>query len=88
MITRDVVAAQLLAYLNEAQTLAQLVDWAESVFIDGWFAPEADQTMLRDIVAYLAAADTAAFPLTWDVCLDFMKQVGQPVRVVAAPQAI
>jgi hypothetical protein len=40
--------------------------------------------MVRDIVAYLAAADTTAFPLTWDKCLDFMKQLGTPVKVVPA----
>jgi hypothetical protein len=33
---------------------------------------------------YLAAADTTAFPLTWEVCLGFMKQLGSPVKVVPA----
>jgi hypothetical protein len=31
---------------------------------------------------YLAAADTSAFPLTWDVCLEFMKQLGTQVKVM------
>ncbi len=84
MITRQIVIDRLFAYLNEAISLAELVDWAENVFIDGWFAPDEDIVMLRDIVAYLAAADTSAFPLTWDVCLDFMKQLGSPVKVIPA----
>jgi hypothetical protein len=58
------------------------VDWAENCFIDGGFAPDDDIDMLVDIVMYLAAADTSAFPLTWDVCWGFMEQLGMPVKVV------
>ena len=82
MITREIVRDKLMSYLNEQITLAQLVDWAETSFVDGWFEPDEDISVLRDIMAYLAAADTSAFPLTWDVCLDFMKRLGLPVRVV------
>lgn len=82
MITKQVVSDQLLAYLNEVITLAQLVDWAENVFIEGGFAPDEDIPMLRDIVSYLAAADTTAFPLTWDVCIDFLRRLGTSVKVV------
>jgi len=82
MITREIVRDKLMSYLNEQISLAELVDWAEKSFIDGWFEPDEDILLLRDIMAYLAAADTSAFPLTWDVCLDFMKRLGLPVRVV------
>lgn len=87
MITKQVVSGKLLAYLNEQITLAELVDWAENCFIEGGFGPDDDVRVVRDIVAYLAAADTTAFPLTWDVCLDFMKQLGMPVKVVPAGAA-
>ncbi len=83
MATRQVVQEHLLAYLNEEITLAQLVHWAESCFIEGGFTPDEDVTLLRDIVAYLAAADTDAFPLTWDVVLQFLKDLGTSVKVVA-----
>lgn len=82
-ITRQSVSDQLLAYLNEQITLATLVDWAENVFIDSDFVPDEDAKMLRDMVSYLAAADSSAFPLTWEVCLDFLKQLGMSVKVVA-----
>lgn len=82
MITRQTVSDKLLAYLNEHITLAELVDWAEHCFVEGGFAPDDDVDMLADIVMYLAGADTAYFPLTWETCLDFMKQLGTPVRVV------
>jgi hypothetical protein len=82
MITRQSVAEHLLAYFNQEITLAELVDWAENCFAVGEFGPEQDVHLLRDVVLYLAAADRAAFPLTWEVCLGFMKQLGTPVRVV------
>jgi len=84
VITRQVVSDKLLAYLNGVITLAQLVDWAENTFIDDELAPDEDIDLLNDILAYLAAADTAQFPLTWDVCADFMQRLGVPVKVVAA----
>jgi hypothetical protein len=84
VITRKTVSEKLLAYLNNENTLAELVDWAESCFITGGFGPEEDVRLLRDIVSYLAAADSSAFPLTWEVCSDFMRQLGYPVKVVPA----
>jgi hypothetical protein len=39
--------------------------------------------MLNDILAYLAAADTAQFPLTWDTCKEFMRRQGGTVKVIA-----
>lgn len=82
MITRETVKQALLGYLNDELTLAGLVAWAEAVLIEGGFAPDEDVILLRDIVAYLAAADSPAFPLTWEHCAQFMRQLGSPVRVV------
>lgn len=82
MITCQYVSEKLLAYLNEQITLAELVDWAENALVTGGFGPDEDVDMLMDVVMYLAAADSPRFPLTWDVCLDFMKQLGSPVKVV------
>ncbi len=87
MITRQQVSEKLLAYLNEQITLAELVNWAENCMVSGGFGPEQDVDRLVDIVMYLAGADTPGFPLTWDVCLDFMKQLGSPVKVVPAGAA-
>jgi hypothetical protein len=86
VITRQTVSNKLLSYLNSSITLAELVDWAETTFIDDVLEPEADVEMLNDILAYLAAADTSQFPLTWEVCADFMQRLGTPVKVVAAHQ--
>lgn len=82
MITRHEVSQQLLAYFNNELTLAELVDWAENCMVTGGFGPDEDMDMLVEIVMYLAGGDTAYFPLTWEVCQDFMKQLGSPVKVI------
>lgn len=87
MITREVIGEKLLAYLNGHISLATLVDWAENSFIDAVLAPDADVEMLNDMLAYLAAADTAQFPLTWAVCHDFLDHLGFTVQVVAEMNA-
>jgi len=82
MITKETVSAKLLAYMNGEITLSALVDWAENCFVMGGFAPDEDIPLLRDILVYLAAGDTTAFPLLWDVVIDFMKQLGTPVKII------
>ncbi|MCZ7539184.1 MAG: hypothetical protein M5U29_04545 [Anaerolineae bacterium] len=87
MITRQHVSAKLLAYLNDEITLAQLVDWAESCLVAGGFGPDDDIDLLMDVVMYLAGADSPYFPLTWDMCQEFMRRLGTPVKVVTVSAA-
>jgi hypothetical protein len=82
MITRHIVSEKLLAYLNTEITLAELVDWAENCFVSGGLGPEQDVELLADVLMYLAGADTDTFPLTWEVCAGFMKQLGTPIKVI------
>ncbi len=82
VITRREVSQQLLAYLNGEFSLPALVDWAENTFIDDVLEPEQDIDMLNDILSYLAAADTAQFPLTWEICRDILERLGVLVKVV------
>ena len=86
-ITRQTVSEKLLDYLNQRMTLAQLVDWAENTFIDDVLEPEANVDMLNDILAYLAAADSAQFPLTWDICAGFLDKLGVKVQVIVTREA-
>ncbi|MFN8486044.1 MAG: hypothetical protein U0350_00550 [Caldilineaceae bacterium] len=83
MITRAILAKQLLAYLNHEISLAMLVDWAEDTFIDDVLEPEADIDLLNDILSYLAAADTPQFPLTWEICSEFLARLGVSIKIVA-----
>ena len=87
LITRQVVSDKLLAYLNNQITLPELVDWAENCFVEGGFGPDEDIDMLVDMVMYLAGADRPMFPLTWEVCADFMNKLGTPVKVVPVDAA-
>jgi hypothetical protein len=87
VITRQTVSDQRLAYLNQRMTLAELVGWAENTFIDDVLEPAEDVDMPNDVLAYLAAADTAQFPLTWDICTDFLDKLGTKFQVIATYQA-
>jgi hypothetical protein len=82
MITRQTVTQYILNYLNGHITLAQLVEWAEQCMVDGGFYPDKDIDMLVNIVMYLAGADTDYFPLTWEICTEFLSQLGVQVQVV------
>lgn len=84
MITRRDVSNKLMAYLNGAVPLADLVAWAEDAIVETDFGPDEDIPLLADVMMALAAADTAASPLTWEVCVDLMRQLGSPVKVVPA----
>ena len=87
MITREILSNKLLAYLNGQVTLASLVDWAENSFVDETLGPDEDVEVINDILAYLAAADTAQFPLTWEISSSFLKRLGVSVKVLAVPAA-
>jgi hypothetical protein len=76
------VSDRLLAYLTNQITLAELVDWAENLLVEGGFGPDEDIDLLMDVVMYLAGADSVYFPLTWDLCQEFMQKLGTPVKVV------
>ncbi len=84
MITRHSVAQKILSYLNGELMLAELVDWAENTFIDDTLSPDEAIDMLNDILAYLAAADSADFPLTWEIIRDWLERLGHPVQTVIA----
>ncbi len=80
MITRQIVANKIAAYLHGEVSLAQLVDWAESVIRDGEFG-ERDIDVVRSVVARLGVADVRAFGLEWNDCEQMLRQLGYSARV-------
>jgi cobyrinic acid a,c-diamide synthase len=84
-ITKQTVADKIAAYLHHELTLAQLVDWAEQVMLDGKLA-ERDAHTLSSVVARLGVADVRAFGLAWDDCEELLHKLGfsPRVEVVAA----
>jgi hypothetical protein len=80
MITKQVVADKIAAYLHHEISLSQLVDWAESAMMEGEF-DESDMEVLRTVVSRLGLADVRAFGLEWDDCEQLLQQLGYSARV-------
>ena len=80
VITRQLVADKLAAYLQHDLSLADLVDWAESAMMDGEFERQ-HLSAIRDVVARLGLADIRAFGLTWEDCEELLKRLGYAAHV-------
>lgn len=77
VITPQIIADQLAAYLHHNITLAQLVDWAEQQMLDSDF----ESSTVRDAVAVLGLADVRTFGLTWEDCQALFQKLGFAARV-------
>lgn len=86
IVTREIVANQLGAYLNRRVSLPHLVDWAEDTLCDGEL-DEQDAELLRSILARVGLADVREFGLSWDDCYAFLSQLGYTVQVKMLPLA-
>jgi hypothetical protein len=82
--TRVQVIEKIDDYLRHRITLADLVDWAEQVMMEGDFAA-GDYELLRDVVARLGVADVRAFGLTWEECEDLVGRLGYRAEVTLRP---
>ncbi len=86
MITQELLADQIIAYLNGAQSLDDLVAWAEDTLVTFTESdvrpPNADA--IWDTLLYLGAADTPGFPMTWETIKEMLEQLGRPVQHVTA----
>jgi cobyrinic acid a,c-diamide synthase len=84
LVTAKIIAEKLTSYLHHEFELAELVDWAENIMMDGDFEEDNYET-LRNIVSRLGVADVKAFGLTWDECERFLKQLGYSVKIHVSP---
>ncbi len=86
MITQELLAGRILAYLNGELSLDHLVAWAEDALVTFTESdvrpPNADQ--IWDTLLYLGAADTPGFPMTWEAIKEMLEQFGRPVQHVTA----
>ena len=80
LVTKQTAAQKLTAYLHHEISLAQLVDWAETVLLEGEFADQ-DADALRFVVSRLGVADVRAFGLTWEDCENLLDRLGYRARV-------
>lgn len=85
IITKQTVAAKIAAYLRHEISLAELVDWSETILMDGDFE-EADCGTISQVVFRLGVSDARAFGLTWEDCEDLLRCIGfvPKVEVVIA----
>ncbi len=83
MITKQIIAEQLLKYLNHKISLAQLVDWAELSIMNGGLEPN-DTKKLMCVLGKIAAADVKEFGLSWNDCESMMTDLGFVLKVDAS----
>ena len=79
-ITKKSVADKIAAYLHHEMTLAQLVDWSESVLMDGELA-DGDAATISAVIARLGVADVRAFGLAWEDCEELLHRLGYSPRI-------
>ncbi|MGA0560296.1 hypothetical protein ACO2Q8_26770 [Larkinella sp. VNQ87] len=85
-VTKELVANQLLAYLQHRLSLATLIKWAEDMILEASF-PESDTDMLMDVLAHIGLANVRQFGLTWEDCETLMLQLGYQLQVEARQAA-
>lgn len=84
IITREMVADRISAYLRGREKLTEIVSWAEEAMREEEFA-EQDFTVIREVVARLGLADVAAFGLTWEDAVDMLSRLGYRAKVEIQP---
>lgn len=87
IVNKDLIRDQLLAYLNQQITLAQLVDWAENTLSESELDLDEVET-LSDILARLGLADVREFGLSWEDCALLLARLGYHPQVEAVPLAV
>lgn len=83
MITRKIVAAQLLAYMKHNISISELIEWAEKSIMEGGFET-GFEVPVRNTLGRLGAADATSFGLLWEDCEQLMESLGYQVKVEAA----
>ncbi len=84
LVTSKMVAEKLTSYLHHELELAELVDWAENIMMDGDF-DEDNYEILRDIVSRLGVSDVRTFGITWEECDRFLNHLGYSVKIQVCP---
>ena len=80
VITKQIVADKLAAYLRHDISLAELVSWAEATMMDGEIA-ENDMEAVTSVIGRLGLADVREFGLAWEDCEQLLRQLGYAARV-------
>ena len=82
ILTKQQLAHNMLNYLQHKTFFTDMVEWAESAFMEGEIQGE-DPEVVRDILARLGLADVKAFGLFWEECNDIMRKLGYVLKIDA-----
>ena len=82
MITKEIIADKLLAYLQHHLSLAELVNWAEQSLMNASYEDDTSHT-IRNTLAHLGLADVKEFGLEWKDCEAIMQKLGFTLEVKA-----
>ena len=80
--TKQLLAINLLSYLQHKTSLGDFVNWAEDALMEGDIQGE-EPEVVRDILARLGLADVKAFGLFWDDCYEYMQKLGYVLKIDA-----
>ena len=82
IITKQLLAINLLCYLQHKTTLSDLVNWAEYAFREGDIQGEHPE-VVRAILAKLGLAEVKAYGILWDDCYIYMQKLGYVLKIDA-----
>ncbi len=82
MITKKIIAAKVLDYLQHRLSLSDLVNWAEQSLMNGSYEDDETHT-IRNTLLQLGLADVKAFGLEWKDCEAIMENLGFKLEIKA-----
>lgn len=82
IITKQLLAVNLLNYLQHKTSLDDLVVWAENAMMDGNIQEDESEAVTK-ILARIGVADVKSFGLTWEDCDDIMRNLGYVLKIDA-----
>jgi hypothetical protein len=82
IVTKQDIAFKLLNYLQNKNSLNDLVEWAETTLMEDAIQDEHPED-IRDILARLGVADVRSFGLSWEDCNEIMNKLGYVLRIEA-----
>lgn len=82
IITKQLLAVNLLNYLQHKKSLDDLLDWAENAFMEG-IIHEEDLEIVGSILARIGVADVKTFGLTLEDYDEIMRKLGYELKIDA-----
>jgi hypothetical protein len=82
IITKQLLAVNLINYLQHKKSLDDLVDWAENALMEG-IIHEEDLDIVGSILSRIGVADVKIFGLTLEDCDEMMRKLGYELKIDA-----